>query len=150
MKSVQDWLDAYGESHQNPINKKIHWICVPLIMLSLLGLLWMISIPLHVKLPYFNVCTLLIGLVSIYYFRLSVPMGIGMLLISFFMIFIIVQINHFGAIPYIIIFISAWIGQFIGHEIEGKKPSFLKDLQFLLIGPLWLLSQAYNALGIKY
>jgi len=45
MKTVQDWLIAYGESHQNPINKKIHWVCVPLIMFSLLGLLWMVEIP---------------------------------------------------------------------------------------------------------
>ena len=150
MKSVQDWLDAYGESHQHPVNKKIHWFCVPLIMLSLLGLLWMVSIPFYVESPYFNACTLLIVLVSIYYFRLSISMGVGMLLISLFMIFIIVQINDFGLIPYIVIFILAWIGQFLGHQIEGRKPSFLEDLQFLLIGPLWLLSQIYNAFGIKY
>ena len=56
----------------------------------------------------------------------------------------------FGITPYIIIFILAWIGQFIGHEIEGKKPSFFEDLQFLLIGPLWILAQAYNGMGIKY
>ena len=47
------------------------------------------------------------------------------------------------------IFIVAWIGQFIGHKIEGKKPSFFEDLQFLLIGPAWLLSFIYNKLGIK-
>ena len=150
MKSVEDWLDAYGESHQNPINKKIHWICVPLIMFSLLGLLWMVHLPFYIESTYFNACTLLIALVSIYYLKLSIPMGIGMLLISFSMIFIIIQINDSGVIPYIIIFILAWIGQFIGHKIEGRKPSFFEDLQFLLIGPLWILAQAYNALRIKY
>ena len=150
MKSVQDWLDAYGESHQNPINKKIHWICVPLIMLSLLGLLWMLKIPILNKSEYLNATTLLIFLVSIYYLRLSIPMGIGMLVISVIMICIIILMNNLGVIPYISIFIVAWIGQFIGHKIEGKKPSFFEDLQFLLIGPLWILSQVYVALGIRY
>ena len=50
---------------------------------------------------------------------------------------------------YLSIFVIAWIGQFLGHKIEGKKPAFFKDLQFLLIGPLWLLSFIYNKLNIK-
>ena len=150
MNSIDNWLEAYGESHQNPINKKIHWICVPLIMLSLLGLLWNIQIPLFNGLEWVNFSTLLIIFASIYYFKLSIPMGIGMLLSSFIMIYIIIYINAFGIMPYVIIFIIAWIGQFIGHKIEGKKPSFFEDLQFLLIGPLWLLAQAYKALGIQY
>ena len=149
MNSVQSWLDAYGDSHQNPINKKIHWICVPLIMLSLLGLLWPISLESY---GYINATTVLIFLVSIYYFRLSVSMGIGMLLISFAMLFVINYINQYelGLIPYLAIFLISWVGQFIGHKIEGKKPSFFEDVQFLLIGPLWLLSQLYNVLKIKY
>ena len=152
MKSVQDWLDAYGESHQNSINKKIHWICVPLIMLSLLGLLWPLQLSFLSNSNYFNVTSLLIFLISIYYFRLSISMGIGMLFISIAMLFLINYINSFGiGWPiYIVIFIVSWAGQFIGHKIEGKKPSFFEDLQFLLIGPLWLLSQLYLVLKIKY
>lgn len=41
----------------------------------------------------------------------------------------------------LIIFILSWIGQFYGHKIEGAKPSFLKDLEFLLIGPLWVIKK---------
>jgi uncharacterized membrane protein YGL010W len=48
------------------------------------------------------------------------------------------------------IFIIAWIGQFYGHNIEGKKPSFLKDIQFLLIGPMWLMSFIYKKWGINF
>ena len=47
-----------------------------------------------------------------------------------------------------LIFIFAWIGQFIGHKIEGQKPSFFEDIQFLLIGPAWLLSFIYKKLGV--
>ena len=152
MNTVQDWLNAYGESHQNITNKKIHWICVPLIMLSLLGLLWAIKLPFISSSEYSNLTIALIFMVSIYYFRLSSSMGIGMLLISFIMIFVIRLIDQYDYTfnPYIIIFILSWIGQFIGHKIEGKKPSFFEDLQFLLIGPLWLLSQLYTVLKIKY
>ena len=152
MNSVQDWLEAYGESHQNPVNKKIHWVCVPLIMLSLLGLLWPIQFTFLIDSQFLNATTVLIAIVSIYYFRLSISMGFGMLLISAIMIFIITSVssNQFLFNPYVVIFIFSWIGQFIGHKIEGKKPSFFEDLQFLLIGPLWLLAQLYNSLNIKY
>jgi uncharacterized membrane protein YGL010W len=50
----------------------------------------------------------------------------------------------------VIIFVVAWIGQFYGHKVEGKKPSFLKDIQFLLIGPAWLMHFIYRKLGIPY
>ena len=152
MNSVQCWLDAYGKSHQNPINKKIHWVCVPLIMLSLLGLLWPVKLSFIIDFEYVNATTLLISLVSIYYFRLSVSIGVGMLFISVIMLLLIAYMNHLGASfsVYIAIFIFSWIGQFIGHKIEGEKPSFFEDLQFLLIGPLWLLSQLYKSLSIDY
>ena len=48
------------------------------------------------------------------------------------------------------IFVVAWIGQFIGHAIEGRRPSFFKDLQFLLIGPIWLLAFVYRSIGLRY
>ena len=50
----------------------------------------------------------------------------------------------------LIIFFVAWVGQFYGHKVEGKKPSFLKDIQFLLIGPAWLMHFIYKRLGIPY
>ena len=157
MKPIQNWLDEYGESHQNKINKKIHWICVPAIMFSLIGLLW--SIP-HHYMPIIyndfklNWAIIIMILVLIYYFKLSNLMGIGMLFIGFFILIGNFFINKIFYTPLwmisVLIFIVAWIGQFIGHEIEGKKPSFFKDLQFLLIGPAWLLSFIYNKIGIKY
>jgi uncharacterized membrane protein YGL010W len=50
----------------------------------------------------------------------------------------------------LVIFAVAWIGQFYGHKVEGKKPSFFKDIQFLLIGPAWLMHFVYKKLGIPY
>jgi len=31
MKTIEEWFEEYGESHQNKTNKIIHWICVPTI-----------------------------------------------------------------------------------------------------------------------
>ena len=157
MKTVQNWLDDYGESHQNPLNKKIHWICVPAIMFSVLGLWW--SIP-HGYMPFIldtlqlNWAIIITILILIYYVRLSLMMAVGMFIIGFTLLAGNAYIDTNFKTPLwktsLMIFIVAWIGQFIGHKIEGKKPSFLQDLQFLLIGPAWLLSFIYNKFGIKY
>ena len=158
MKNIQQWLDAYGASHQNKTNKIIHWICVPLIMFSLLGILSLIKFTIPIFSSYYciNVAHLLIIFSIIFYFRLSIPITIGMIIYSALNLYIIHQFEllyHIQSVllmVYIAIFVGAWIGQFIGHKIEGQKPSFFEDLQFLLIGPAWLLSFIYNKIGIRY
>ena len=158
MNTIYDWLDAYGESHQNKINKKIHWICVPLIMFSLLGILSLVKFSITLGSSTFcvNIAYILVLFALIFYLRLSIPITIGMLLISFICLSIIYQFellfssNKELLIIYLLIFVVSWIGQFIGHKIEGKKPSFFEDVQFLLIGPAWLLSFIYKKLGINY
>jgi uncharacterized membrane protein YGL010W len=158
MRKIDLLLAEYGESHQNGINKTIHWICVPLIFFSVIGLIASIpAYPLQVLLgdfnPYANWATVVFILTIAYYLSLSVPLAIGM---AFFGIFclMLVRIISMMDIPLwlmsLIIFVVAWIGQFYGHKIEGKKPSFLKDIQFLLIGPAWLMHFIYKSLGIPY
>ena len=154
MRSLQNWLDEYGVSHQDPTNKFIHWVCVPLIMLSALGMLWSIPAGPFAPLgPYANWATLVIAASVIYYALLSPRIALGMLLVSAVMCALLVLLMR---LPWpllwtcIAIFAAAWVGQFIGHKIEGRKPSFFKDLQFLLIGPAWLLAAAYRRLGLAY
>lgn len=155
MRSIHAWLTEYGESHQHPTNKLIHWICVPLIVLSLIGLLWSIPVPTVLPgLPLLaNWATLFIALALVYYLLLSPPLALGMLVFSVVVIGITAWLDTF-ALPLwliaVIIFVLAWIGQFIGHKIEGRKPSFFKDLQFLLIGPLWLLAFIYRRFDWHY
>ncbi len=148
-RDIYKWIGDYGISHQNSTNKKIHWICVPLIMFTLLGLLSLI------KIYDFNLSYILIGLAFIFYFRLSISISVGMFVISAIQLCIIYYFEQsFLELSliyiYATIFLIAWIGQFIGHKIEGHKPSFFEDLQFLLIGPAWLLSFIYKKIGIKY
>ncbi len=152
-------LSEYGESHRHDTNKLIHWICVPLIFFSIVGLIW--SIPHQVlndvtglENPYVNWATLLMILVLVYYITLSVSLAVGMSIFSVFCLWAARQIELLAPWPLWVvclgIFVLAWIGQFYGHKVEGKKPSFLKDVQFLLIGPAWLMHFIYKKLGIPY
>ena len=152
MKTIQQWLSEYGESHKNETNKTIHWICVPSIFFSLVGLLYSIKLPFIIANIQLNVALILMVFAIIYYATLSRTIWVGMLLFSVFCLWICHIIERAGILPLwlfcVIIFVSAWVGQFYGHKVEGKKPSFLQDLQFLMIGPAWLMSFIYKKLGI--
>jgi uncharacterized membrane protein YGL010W len=158
MRKIDALLDEYGQSHQNETNKAIHWVCVPLIFLSVVGLI--ASIPsgpvqkVFGENPYSNWAFILLVLVLIYYVSLSILLGFGMLLFGVLCLYIVRLLGQSEIAPLwaisIGIFVIAWIGQFYGHKVEGKKPSFLKDIQFLLIGPAWLMHFVYRKLGIPY
>lgn len=140
MKTMTEWLDEYSESHQNPTNKIIHWVCVPTILFSIIGILAHFSALLT---SFVLVCTL------VFYARLDVVLAVAMaalIVVMAWLIFILPAGTGF----YITLFVLAWIGQFYGHKIEGKKPSFFKDLQFLLIGPAWCMNAYLSKLLPKY
>ena len=151
MRSAQEWLDAYGESHQNPTNKMIHWVCIPWIMISVFGLLASLPNPFAAEWMHWGTIVALLGVG--YYAMISIPLAVGMGLVSAAML-MVVQILAQLSIPLwvtsLLIFVVAWIFQFIGHKLEGKKPSFFEDLQFLMIGPMWLLAALYRRAGIAY
>ena len=165
MKTMRGWLDAYGVNHQNSTNELIHWFCVPIIFFSVIGLL--ASIPHDILLnlfggisvglePYVHFGTIVIILALVFYIRLSISMAIGILVWCLFCLWGNAQlemIEPFGLVLWqvsLILFALGWIGQFIGHKIEGAKPSFLEDIQFLLIGPAWLMGFIYKKIGIKF
>ncbi len=152
MKSIQQWLSEYGESHQDHTNKTIHWICVPAIFFSIIGLLYGVKLPFNIFGIPVNVAMIILALVTVYYISLSKTLWIGLLLFAVLCLWLCNLIEQSKLLPLwlfsIIVFVVAWIGQFYGHKIEGKKPSFLKDIQFLLIGPAWLMSFIYKKLGI--
>lgn len=153
MRTMPQWLDEYSDSHRHPANKAIHWLCVPAILFSVLGLLWLLPVPEFASFsPWVNWATLLMALAIIYYLVLAPALAGGMVLAAIVMFGIIYWLDTALAFPLwqllAGVFVVAWIGQFIGHKIEGKKPSFFKDLQFLLIGPAWLMADLYRRLGI--
>lgn len=152
MPTIHQWLSEYGESHKNETNKTIHWICVPAIFFSVVGLLYGIKLPLSIAGEPVNVAMILMVLVILYYFSLSKTLWIGMLFFGVACLALCYFIEAWAFTPLwlfsIILFLIAWVGQFYGHKVEGKKPSFLKDLQFLMIGPAWLMSFIYQKLGV--
>lgn len=159
MRRIDALLAEYGESHQNMTNKAIHWICVPLIFLSIVGLIASIPSGFVQRLfgegnPYANWAVVALIVVLVYYVTLSIPLSFGMMLFAALCLYLVRLIGQSDLAPLwmvsIIIFVVAWIGQFYGHKVEGKKPSFFKDVQFLLIGPAWLMHFIYRKLGIPY
>src|SRR5262245_14182141 len=155
MRSVEQWLSEYGDSHQNAKNKLLHWICVPIIVVSLVGLLWSLPVPQAMReiSPLLNWGALLLAAGVLYYLLMSVSLALGM---AVFVAIVTLSVLWLERLPWplwlvcIALFVVAWIGQFIGHHYEGKRPSFFKDVQFLMIGPLWLLSFVYRKLHIPY
>jgi uncharacterized membrane protein YGL010W len=155
MRSLNDWLDEYAVSHQHPANKLLHWICVPAIVLAVMGLLWSLPVPAAVAglSPWLNWATVVVIASALYYLALSPRLAAGVLL-AFAGLLLLTR--ALAQLPWPLwqsslhIFVVAWIGQFVGHIIEGRRPSFFKDVQFLLIGPLWLLAAAYRRFSLRY
>jgi uncharacterized membrane protein YGL010W len=149
MKTAKEYFDEYAISHQNETNQLIHYICVPLIFFSIIGLLMSIPTKLLENTfglynPIIENWAAVVGLIiSIFYLRL----GFWFFAEMFFVILICIIGNFWLSnnvnllYTSLIVFVLAWIGQFYGHKVEGAKPSFLKDLEFLLIGPLWVIQK---------
>ena len=141
-RDIDVLLARYAESHRNPVNELIHFVCIPAIVFSLLGILWAIH-PL--------MALAVVGAALVYYTRLSRPFALGMAAMAAVMLGLLNMLPEGTVLVTSIgVFVLAWIGQFIGHHIEGKKPSFFDDLRFLLIGPLFVLSFLYRRMRLAY
>ncbi|WP_309678391.1 Mpo1-like protein [Polaromonas sp.] len=140
-RRVDQLLAHYGESHQNPRNELIHFIAIPLIMLSLVGMLF----ALH---PY--VAYAFVAASMVYYARLSLVFLLAMALLSLLALALVRAMGPQVLPISLAIFVGAWVMQFIGHKIEGKKPSFFEDLQYLWVGPLFVLARLFGKLGIRW
>lgn len=140
MRSADTWFEQYGESHKNPVNKAIHWVCIPAISWSLLAGLQVVPHPFP-EVPLAHWASVLVLGALVFYATLGtrfvIVMGLsalGMLGLNEVLVGAGVPLGPVAAV----VFVVAWIAQFVGHWLEGKKPSFFQDLQFLLVGPAWL------------
>jgi uncharacterized membrane protein YGL010W len=140
-RKIDILLDHYGQSHQNPRNEVIHFVAIPIIMLSLCGLLFAL---------YPAVAYVFIAASMVYYARLSWVFFSVMLMWSALIIAVLHAMGTQVLVWSAALFIGAWIAQFIGHKIEGKKPSFFEDVQYLWVGPLFVLSKLLHKLGIHW
>ncbi len=141
MRTVDELFERYGSFHRHPTNKAIHWVCLPLIVWSVLGLLWSAS-PI--------VAYLALAAALAFYARLSLPLALGMLVVLAAMLYALTWLGGRVLVASVVVFVLAWIGQFIGHAIERSRPSFTEDVRSFLVGPAWLLGFVYRRLGIGY
>lgn len=148
MKTVHDWLDEYAASHRNAVNRRFHYACIPPIVFSVICALK--AIP--AGNAWVNPASVVMVLALLWYLRLSWRLALGLVLV--FAVFyggaLVLQTATGPNFIWVTlaIFVVGWIGQFVGHAIEGARPSFFKDLQFLLVGPLWELAHVYRQLGL--
>jgi uncharacterized membrane protein YGL010W len=141
-RKVDRLLAHYGESHRNPTNELIHMVAIPAIMLSIVGLLF----ALHPWVAYAFVAASLV-----YYATLRSPVFLATMSIGSLVVIGLVHAMGPLVLPVsAAIFVVAWIFQFIGHKIEGKKPSFFEDIQYLWVGPLFVLSRLFLRLGVRW
>jgi len=150
MRTATEWFDAYGKSHQNPLNKAIHWLCIPSITWSLLALLQLAPFPVEAG-PLAHWGTVFAVVAMVFYATLSPTILAGMTLIGGACLLLNAGLAAQGAPLFAMamgVFVLSWIAQFYGHYVEGEKPSFFEDLQFLLVGPAWLLQFTYKKVGI--
>ncbi|WP_371193275.1 DUF962 domain-containing protein [Glaciecola sp. SC05] len=153
MREIERLMNHYGESHQNKTNIWIHAIAVPAIYFVTIGLLWSIPIPEFLAQYKITFAHILAVPTLYYYFKLSGPIGAAMTLLT---------IISFGGVKLLLmldinvwqfclaLFVVMWILQFVGHKIEGKKPSFFEDLRFLLVGPAWWWVHWLKRMNIQY
>ena len=153
-RSIDRWFSSYSSDHRNTTNQWLHVVCVPLILWSVIALLWCIPVPGSLFGPG-AWAALVMFMAWSFYYRHSRTLGMGMLLI--FVLFswatrwLHMELGTIGLLKLAIgVFVVAWIGQFVGHHIEGRRPSFLTDLTYLLIGPIWVLNKLYRKLSWKY
>jgi uncharacterized membrane protein YGL010W len=139
MRPVDALFDRYGGYHRHPANKAMHWICVPLIVWSVMGLLWSAA-------PFAAYAAIAAALA--FYFWLSVPIALGMAVVFAAMLYSLRFFGEHTLSVAAVVFIVAWAGQFTGHAIERSRPSFVEDLRSFLVGPAWLLGAVYRRLGI--
>jgi uncharacterized membrane protein YGL010W len=154
MRSVDDWFASYSEDHRNPANRLIHWICVPAILWAVIAALWLLPVSPSIGRAGFWCALAMVGAFA-FYWRLSHPLGAVMLVV--FIGFGLATEGLYRTLGparlgwlALGVFVLAWIGQFIGHRIEGRRPSFLTDLAYLLIGPAWLAGKILRRAGIAY
>ena len=150
-RTIDQWFAGYAADHRNPVNQAIHVVCVPLIVWSLVAMLWAVPPPGTLFRPGFWAGLAMLAM-TLHIYRASRPLGLGMA--AMFLLFGLTAQALYGALGAkplawlgLFVFIGAWLGQFLGHRIEGRRPSFLTDLHYLLVGPAWVLAKLYRKLG---
>ena len=153
-RRIDRWFASYSQHHQHLANQWIHVFAVPAILWSVIALLWCIPVAGTMFRPGLW-AALAMFFAWMFYYRASRPLGYGMLAVLVAFAWLTRWLHDTLGTQQLSwlatgVFAVAWIAQFAGHKIEGRKPSFLTDLTYLLIGPGWVLAKLYRKLGWSY
>ena len=153
-RPLDRYFAGYAEYYRHPLNQAIGGVAVPAMAWSAVALLW--CIPVFGTLAKTGIwAALAMFFAWSYYYRLSRPLGLGMLMV-FFVYGCLCRLleMRLGLVMLLwtalAVLVLAWAGQFIGHRLEGRKPGLFTDRVYLLIGPLWVLARLYRRIGWKY
>lgn len=153
-RPIDRWFASYSGDHRDATNQRIHLIAVPAIAWSVIALLWCIPSPGTLFRPGMWAGLAMFAAWLFYYRasrRLGAGMAVGLALLALITHLLYARLGAANlAWLALAVFVVAWIAQFAGHRIEGRKPSFLTDLTYLLIGPAWVLAKLYRRLGWSY
>jgi uncharacterized membrane protein YGL010W len=161
LRRIDVYFNRLDASHQNPTNRLIHWFCVPLMVLGILGMAWALPFP-HIGFlgqynGYFNWASFIIAFAIYYYLKLSPLLSYFALFLLFGISYGVMQLaawEHAGGPPLALIspliLFAALAGQYIGSKIEGKDESFNDDTRLLHVTPLWMLYSLTKRFGLRY
>lgn len=145
-----DWLLLFETRLDGLRSVPVFWLSSLLLMLGLIGILWSIPTPAEfVEIsPLLNWGSALLMVTAVYYFIISLPLAIGMLplllAISAFEVWLAST-----ALPAVPITIAAVVIAIIGLCVVRRSvPAVLRDLQFTMLAPAYLLSRVYRKFGI--
>ena len=155
MNETDGWLRRYEETHSDLTNPVVYWAAVPMVVLGTVGLLWSLPIPdaFYEISPLMNWGTAFLMAAAVYYFIISVSLAIGMLpfVIGVAGINMWLDGSDFSLLRVsIVLLLAGIIGLWLGHRNQGGIRPVLDDLQFMMIGPAWLLSVLYKRIGIPF
>ena len=155
MAETDRWLSEYGDSHRDIVYPAIYWPSVLILVPGIAGMLWSLPIPQAFTAisPFLNWGSAFLMAALVYYFVISVPLAIGMLpfmlsVASLGVLTAAADVSVAGISLGVVVVAVA--GLYFGHHVSGGVRAVLRDIQLMMMGPIWLLSRLYRRLGIPF
>jgi len=137
MQHIEMLFADYASYHQTKGNKAFHRLGIPLIVLTLIGMLARVAIVQSGSMR-IDAAIVLIAVAFVYYVVLEWRLAVAMLAVTVAFYFVGRALSLWLNVA---LFVLGWIFQFIGHSVyEHRQPAFLRNLVHLLVGPLWILN----------
>lgn len=154
MTSADTWLEAYGRGPARLDAGILMWVCVPLSIFGLTGLLWSVPVPeIFSNAVVLNWGTVFLMATVVYYFIVSINLAFGALPFIVLDVAVVSWLDSLASPLWPVsaaMLLSAAAAQLISERLRGRSISVLRDLQYIMLGPLWLLAAIYRRLGIPY